>query len=100
MDVYFRAMKTAAEPVIGAQTADKWIAGAGDLKVGYVKDYFVTTVATFRQLPQERLQELVKAVGTPEMVAYAEQSTTAFIEALNAAADRLETSYAKELGNN
>jgi hypothetical protein len=97
MDAYFRAMKTAAEPVIGAPAADQWIAGATHLRTGYIENYFLLMVSTFSQLPEDRLQELVNAVGTPKMVSYAEQSTTAFIEVLNAAVDRLVVDYVQRL---
>lgn len=97
MDVYFRSMKTAAEPIVGATAADEWIAGADGLRKGYVESYFLTTVATFSQLPEERLQQLAEALRTPEMIAYAQQSTEAFTKALNAAADRLQIAYAGEL---
>jgi len=78
---------------------DGWTDGAAYLKDAYVENYFMLTVSTFNQLPQDGLQELVDAVGTPEMRAYAAQATTAFGTALNNAADRLEVEYAQRLAS-
>jgi hypothetical protein len=97
MDVYFRAMKTAAVPVVGADAADQWIAGADPLRKGYVDSYFMSTVSIYRQLPQDQLRELAEALGTTEMVSYAEKSAAVFIGALNAAIDRVEVDYARRL---
>jgi hypothetical protein len=97
MDVYFRAMKTAAEPVVGAEAADQWIAGADQLRTGYVDNYFLSTVSTYRPLPEDQLRELVDALQTPAMISYAEKTTTAFTKALNAAIDRVKVDYAQRL---
>lgn len=99
MDVYFRMMKIAAEPVIGAEMADQWIAGAQGLRDGYVENYFLSSVSALSGLPQERLADLAGIVGTPDMVAYSEQAMLAFSDALNAAADRLDTAFSEEVGN-
>ena len=100
MDTYFRAMKTAAEPLIGTDAAEQWVVEADDLRTGYVENHFLATVMIFSQLPSERLKELVRRLTTPEMITYAEQSTAAYANALNAAADRLETTYVKALNGN
>jgi len=94
-DVYFRAMRAAATPVVGAEAASQWILSAGDLRSSYVERYFIVTVLMFDQLPDERLRELVSKFKGPEMKDYATQSTTAFAKALHAAAERLELAYAK-----
>ncbi len=97
VDVYFRAVKMAAEPVIGADAAEQWVGAAEGKSDGYVEDIFLDTVATFRQLPEDQLQELVDAIGTPEMLEYAQVSASAFGQTLIAALDRLEKAYAAEL---
>lgn len=97
MDVYFRAMKIAAEPVVGAAAASEWMDSAAYLKDGYVENSFLLMVSTFIQLPPDRLKELADSLGTPGMRSYAAQSTTAFIVALNGAVDRLEIEYAHRL---
>lgn len=99
MDLYFRAMKTAAEPVIGAEAADAWIDSAQDMRDIYTRDYFLTTVVTYRPLSEDKLREFFEAVGSPGMFAFAEQSTAALGEALEAASDRLQDAYAAELDN-
>jgi len=97
MDAYFRAMKAAATPVVGAEAADQWILSAGDLRTPYVERYFIITVSMFDELPDERLQELVSELKTPEMQDYAGQSTMAFAKALDAAVARVELAYAEGL---
>lgn len=97
MDVYFRAMKIAAEPVIGADAADQWVASADPLRKGYVDSYFLSAVSIYSQLPQDELRKLVDALGTAEMVSGAEKSAAVFNGALNAAIDRLEGDYARRL---
>ena len=99
MDLYFRAMKIAAEPVIGAEAADAWIDGAQDMRDIYTHNYFLTSVATYRPLSEEKLREFVEAIGSPGMFAFSEQSTAALGVALEAASDRLQDAYTEELDN-
>jgi hypothetical protein len=99
MDVYFRMMKIAAEPVIGAEVADQWVAGAQDLRDGYVENYFLASVSAFNGLPQERVIELAAEVTAPDIIAYSEQAMLAFSDALNAAADRLDTAFSEEIAD-
>jgi hypothetical protein len=99
MDVYFPMMITAAEPVIGQEAAEQWMAGASDLRESYARDHFLTFAAVFRQMPTEQLEALVDVLGTPEMEVYAELTTAAFAETLQLAADRLDAAYANDLPN-
>ncbi len=89
MNVYLRVMETAAEPLIGAEAAKQWTESAQHLRDGYVQDYFLTATMVFEQLPLDKRKKLAKALSTPPMMAYAEQSTAAFSETLQAAAVRL-----------
>lgn len=97
MDVYFPMMITAAEPVIGREAAEQWMAGASELRQTYARDYFLTFAAVFRQMPTEQLEALIAVLGTPEMDVYVTQTTAAFAETLQLAADRLDAAYAKGL---
>lgn len=97
MDVYFRAMKIAAEPVVGADAADQWVASADPLRKDYVDSYFMSAVSIYSELPQDQLRELVDTLGTAEMVSHAEKSAAVFTGALNAAIDRVEVDYARRL---
>lgn len=100
VDAYLSAVKTAAQPVIGAHAAEQWVDGAQDRRDGYIEDTFLDTVATFSQLPEHQLQELVDAIGTPEMLDYARVSAAAFGQTLNAALDRLEKDLCGGTGDN
>lgn len=93
MDVYFRMMKIGAEPIIGADAADDWIASAGDLRTAYVENYFFSSAATFMSLEEQDLDALVAALEEPALVDYADQAALAFSDALHAAADRLAIAY-------
>lgn len=93
MDLYFRAMVTAATPVVGLDAAEGWVDASQHLRAGYVEDYFFTTVAVYSQLPEEDLETLAQALSTPELIAYTEQSSLAFAELLDATAERLDEAY-------
>ena len=95
MDVYFRLMSSAAEPVVGKQAADQWVSDADYLREDFVEDYFLTQVAVYGHLEQEQLKDVTTVIGTPQMGTYAEQTNSAFLEALEAAAQRLETAYSE-----
>lgn len=95
MDVYFRMMKIGAEPVIGANAADEWIAGAGALREQYVENYFLASAATFATIDDDMLQDISEQITTTEMIDYSRQANQAFADALNAAADRLAVAYAE-----
>lgn len=99
MDAYYRIMKIGAEPVIGADAADEWIAGAGALRDQYVENYFLSSAAAFMPLEQQSLEELVTAVKDPVLVEYADQATLAFADALDAAADRLAIAYPEAIAD-
>lgn len=99
MDVYFPMMITAAEPVIGREAAEQWMTGASNLRETYARDHFLTFAAVFRQMPTDQLEALVAVLGTAEMEVYAKQTTAAFAETLQLAADRLDDAYAKDLPN-
>lgn len=94
MDIYYRAMAIAAEPVIGADGAEQWVASAQDLRDGYVENYFSVSAGIFGTLEHDDLAELASALGTAEMIAYGELSTEAMGETMHAAIDRLEVTYA------
>ena len=97
VDIYFRAMEIAAEPIIGKAGAEQWVASVQGLRAGYVENYFSVTVGIYSNLQGDKLAELVEALGTPDMLAYGKLSTAALDEAMHAAVDRLETAYAEEL---
>jgi hypothetical protein len=99
MGQYFRAMIIAAEPVIGAEAAAQWIAGADGLRETYAAEHFLAHAAVFRLMPRAQLQELVAVLETPAMADYAAQTNAAFEEALQLAVERLDVGYARGLGN-
>ena len=96
LDIYFRAMTIAAEPIVGKQGAEQWVASVQDLRAGYVENYFNVTVGIYSKLQGDKLAELVEALSTPEMLAYGKLSTAAMGEAMDAAVERLEKAYAEE----
>lgn len=97
LDFYFQAMETAAAPAIGADAAKRWTASAKHLREAYVEEYFLTSTMIYDQLPLEKRKKLAAALSSPPMLAYAEQSTSAFSETLKEAASRLENAYARKL---
>lgn len=100
VDIYYRAMAIAAEPVIGESGASEWVASAQYLRDGYVESYFSVVAGIFGELENDDLAELASSLGTPEMIAYGELSTDAMGAAMYAAVDRLETSYADARAGN
>ncbi|WEJ34101.1 hypothetical protein [Devosia sp. SD17-2] len=94
MDIYYRAMAIAAEPVIGEAGAEEWVASAQYLRDVYVENYFSVTAGIFGALENDELTELAAALDTPEMIAYGELSTEVMGETMHAAIDRLEVTYA------
>lgn len=96
VDIYFRAMAIAAEPIIGRDGAEQWVASVQDLRAGYVENYFSVTVGIYSNLQGDKLAELVEALGAADMLAYGKLATAALGEAMHAAVDRLETAYAEE----
>lgn len=100
MDAYYHMMKTAADPIVGAQAADEWVTGFGStLRDAYVEGYFLTTSAQLIDLDLTQLEELTKKMAEPALVAYADQSTLAFSDALQKAADRLALAYPEAIAD-
>ncbi len=98
MDAYYHMMKTAADPIVGAEAADEWVTGFGStLRDAYVEGYFLTTAAQLIDLDLATLEELTQKMAEPALVAYADQSTLAFSDALQKAADRLAVAYPKAI---
>ncbi len=100
MDAYYRMMKTGAEPIIGAEAADAWVAGIGStLRDQYVEGYFAATSAGYSTVDPVLLRELAQALAEPDLAAYSLQASQAFSQALDAAADRLAVAYAKAVAD-
>ena len=94
MTSYFRAMQVAATPVIGADAAEQWVTSAQYLRDEFNESHFLTYVSVYSQLPDERHEELVAILSTPEMIEFYTQSVEAYAETLHAAVDRVEAAYA------
>jgi hypothetical protein len=100
MDAYYRMMKTGAEPIIGAEAADEWVAGIGSsLRDQYVEGNFATTAAGLSTVDPDLLRELAEVLADPDLASYSAQASQAFGYAIDAAADRLATAYPNALAN-
>lgn len=94
LDGYFRAMKIAASPVLGEEAAEEWVASAQFLREAYAENHFLSSVSIYSQMPEERHEELVDILTTPEITAFYSLGTEAIEETMHAAIDRLEAAYA------
>lgn len=94
LEGYFRAMKIAAAPILGEAAAEQWVTDAQYLREVYAENSFLTSVSIYSQMPEERHEELVAHVTTPEVTAFYSLSTEALAETINAALDRVEAAYA------
>lgn len=94
LEGYFRAMKIAASPILGEAAAEQWVADAQYLREDYAENGFLTSVSIYSQMPEERHEELVALLTTPEITAFYSLSTEALAETMTAALDRVETAYA------
>ncbi|KKB10105.1 hypothetical protein [Devosia chinhatensis] len=98
MDAYYRMMKTGAEPVIGAEAADEWVAGIGStLRDQYVEGNFASTAAGYSTVDPDLLRELADVMADPDFISYSLQASQAFAHAIDAAADRLAVAYPRAI---
>lgn len=97
LDGYFRAMTIAAVPILGSDGAEEWVASAQYLREEYAENHFLSSVSVYSQMPEERHEELVAILTTPEITEFYTLSTEALAETMETAIDRLETAYADAL---
>lgn len=97
MDMYYRAMRVAAVPVVGAEVANEWVVSAQALRAGYVEDYFLGAVRVYRQFSNLEIRDLVRTYATAEMTEYTRWETQIVSEVMQSAVERLEAAYAKQL---
>jgi hypothetical protein len=97
IDGYFRAMMIAAAPILGSDRAEEWVASAQYLREEYAETHFLSSVSIYSQMPEERHEQLVEILTTPEITEFYNLSTVALAETIDMAIDRLEIAYADEL---
>lgn len=97
LDGYFRAMTIAAGPILGSDGAEAWVASAQYLRDEYDENHFLSSVSVYSQMPEERHEELVAILTTPEITTFYRLSTEALGETMETAMDRLEIAYGDEL---